>query len=377
MFIIIKPTEVCNLDCAYCFINKKPFYGRMTAEQALKILESIQEYTQANPQEKVTICWHGGEPLTMGVDFYTSVFRNFSGWKTTPHINQTLQTNITLLNDDYCSLFSEYNVTLSTSLDGPEKYHNLSRPFKNGRGSFRSVMRGVELAKKRNIKTGVICMLNQTNINILSTLYDFFKQLNLPYKVNSIHKVGRSDFEEIAISYRQYADALLFFFERFISDPTPRFPESQSFRIARSLLVNFNPACPFMSNCQDGIISVNANGEVFPCESFPYLKNNSRFYYGNALDKPFIEIMKSNKRILVKSRRAETIKKCSTCKYRKICNGGCMIEGFIRRGNLLDETVYCEDIKYMLSRFHDVLQQTGLEQEFQSLSNARGLNDIK
>jgi len=374
MFIIIKPTEICNLDCVSCFINKKPLYERMSEDQAIKILESVQEYAQTSTHDQITICWHGGEPLALGFRFYEMVLRKFAHNAALPKIRQTIQTNLTLLTNDYCSLFSEYGVTISTSLDGPEHYHNLSRKFRNGVGSFRSVMNGIELANKNKIKIGIICMLSKFNFNEHFILYDFFKSLHLPYKVNSIHTIGRKDYDETAIDYRQYADALVYFFERFISDPEPKFPEGQSFRIARSLLVNFNPACPFLSNCQDNIVSINANGDVFPCESFPHVKNNSQFFYGNVLKNSFADIMNSDNRKAVRLRRVESLENCSSCRYSQICNGGCMIEGFNRRGRLFDETVHCKEIKYMFSRFEEILQQTGLKQQFRTLSKERGID---
>jgi uncharacterized protein len=365
MFIIIKPTELCNLDCAYCFIDKKPLYSKTSVTDATKILHSIQEYARANPHKRTTVCWHGGEPLTLGVKFYEHVLTKF------PDIRQTIQTNLTLFNEDFSSLFAEHHVSISTSLDGPEHYHNLSRRFRGGIGSFQSVIDGIELAKRKNIKVGVICMLSKLNLGEINVLYDFFKSLGLPYKINSIHKVGRNDYDATAISYQEYANTLVYFFERFLLDPTPGLPEGQSFRFARSLLVNFNPACPFLSNCQDSIVSINGNGDVFPCESFPHLKNSSSFFYGNVFEKSFSEIMNSDNRKIVLSRRIETLTNCSSCRYGQICNGGCMIEGVIRRGRLFDRTAQCSDIKYMLSRFEEILQQTGLAQTFRTMAAER------
>ena len=275
MFIVLKPTEYCNLKCSYCFIDEKPTIKRLTYSESINIIKSLYDYYLIdNKHKNLTICWHGGEPLTMGYPFYKSVFEGFEPFQTCNRLKQTIQTNLTLFDKDYCDLFQDYKISISTSLDGPEEIHNMSRKYRNNSGSFTDVMHGIDMAKSRGLDIGIICVLNKHNVQHIDTLYGFFKSLDLHFKVNFIHAVGRSNYDDTVISYKEYTKALLRFFELFMRDESPKKPETQSFRIARSILTKSNSACLFSKNCQNNIISINADGNVYPCESFPHIVDN-------------------------------------------------------------------------------------------------------
>jgi len=115
-----------------------------------KMLEIFTEqYINAQPGEQVLFTWHGGEPLILGLDYYRKAIGIQKKFKNKYHIDNVLQTNGTLLTEDWCFFFKDNNILIGLSLDGPEHCHDHYRKNSGGKGSFLQTMKGLELLKKK------------------------------------------------------------------------------------------------------------------------------------------------------------------------------------------------------------------------------------
>ena len=118
---MVKPAgSACNLDCSYCYyLDKAIQYGGKEAVMSDELLrEYIRQYITANAAPEVTFCWHGGEPLLLGLDFYKKAMawqRDYSNGK---KIVNTIQTNATLIDDRWAEFFRMNNFLVGVSLDG-------------------------------------------------------------------------------------------------------------------------------------------------------------------------------------------------------------------------------------------------------------------
>ena len=125
--MMFKPVgSICNLSCTYCYyLDKQKMYGKESA-MSMEILEkSIKEYIETNAGDELCFDWHGGEPLLLGVDFFVKVVelqRKYSGNK---RIFNTIQTNATLINDEFASFFKYCNFLVGVSIDG--QTHSFSK----------------------------------------------------------------------------------------------------------------------------------------------------------------------------------------------------------------------------------------------------------
>ena len=164
--IMLKPAgSLCNLDCNYCYyLDKADIYGgrepRMTEEM---LEEVVREYIAANDVPEVTFNWHGGEPLVLGIDFYKKAIefeQKYAGGKI---IHNTIQTNGTLLNREWTSLFRKHNFLVGISIDGPQDIHDRYRKDKGRNPTFDKVIRGIGLLYSAGVEFNTMSTVNKAS----------------------------------------------------------------------------------------------------------------------------------------------------------------------------------------------------------------------
>ena len=142
--VMVKPFgSTCNLDCSYCYyLSKENFIYDKANKISDEVLERfIKQYIEGRGAGNVIFSWQGGEPTLLGIDFFKKVLMYQEKWSN-PNIkcDNDLQTNGTLLNDDWCKFLKENNFLVGLSIDGPEHLHDYYRCYSNDEGSFDKVM---------------------------------------------------------------------------------------------------------------------------------------------------------------------------------------------------------------------------------------------
>ncbi len=126
--LLAKPTgAICNLDCKYCFfLSKEMLYPGSRFRMADELLETyLRQYIEAQQVPEVNIAWQGGEPTLMGLDFFRrSVVHVEKYRKPGMHVLHSMQTNGTLLDDEWCEFFAEHEYLIGLSFDGPQALHD-------------------------------------------------------------------------------------------------------------------------------------------------------------------------------------------------------------------------------------------------------------
>ena len=157
--LLAKPTgAVCNLDCEYCFfLSKEMLYPGSRFRMADDLLEAyIRQLIEAHAQSPfVTIAWQGGEPTLMGLDFFRrSVELTARYLQPGQRAEHTIQTNGTLLDEEWAAFFASNDFLVGISIDGPRELHDAYRVNKGGKGSFDDVMRGLGCTPRRPASSG-------------------------------------------------------------------------------------------------------------------------------------------------------------------------------------------------------------------------------
>jgi uncharacterized protein len=322
--LLIKPASaVCNLDCEYCFYldrDADPYKElparRMTLDTLERLVESYLFYSY--PQS--SFIFQGGEPTLAGLPFFEKLveFQKQYG-RGGQDVSNALQTNGTLLDENWCQLLREYNWFVGLSLDGTEEMNDLFRYNKEKRGTWKRVMQSVELLQKQNVEFNILCVLSQANVGKTKDLYRFFKGLG----VQNVQFIPLAEFDAsgrplpFAITPEQYGRFLVELFDVW-------WPDRRSMRIrffdniAESLAGQKPTTCTMHETC-DSYVVVEYNGDVFPCDFFV----EKPWKLGNVMADSWSEIARRPRRFEFASKKTLAHPDCQVCEYQSICHGGC------------------------------------------------------
>jgi uncharacterized protein len=171
--VVLQPTSLCNLNCRYCYVPGRTNAAVMDDRTLDVAIAKVLRSPLTTPS--VEFLWHAGEPLTVGVDFYRRACElvKIHNQKQL-RVRQTIQTNATLIDRDWCRFLSDEKFGVGVSVDGPEFLHDKQRSNWAGRGSHTKVMRGVELLGRHGIRFGALCVVTSDTLDYPDEFYRFF-----------------------------------------------------------------------------------------------------------------------------------------------------------------------------------------------------------
>jgi len=173
--LILQPTPFCNIDCDYCYLPGRDNTAKMGLGTVRLAAQRLLEDALAGPS--LTVVWHAGEPLVMPPDFYRDAFAIVEDvLGATTQIAHSMQTNATLIDDDWCQFFQRHAVRVGVSVDGPAALHDLHRRTRAGKGSHALVLRGLERLRAHAIPHHAIAVVTQTTLAHADAFFDFFDQ---------------------------------------------------------------------------------------------------------------------------------------------------------------------------------------------------------
>ena len=200
---MIKPVgAICNIDCTYCYyLHKKELLGTGSKFRISdEILEAhIKQYIEGQDREEVVFSWQGGEPTLLGLEFFQKVVELEKRYKK-PHqrIENDLQTNGTLLNDDWGDFLKRNKFLVGLSIDGPEELHNTYRVGKDGAPTFKKVLAASQLLHGYEVPFNSLTVVNRLTAKRPFDVYRFLKNEIRPREIQFIPCVEPKVFKNIA-----------------------------------------------------------------------------------------------------------------------------------------------------------------------------------
>lgn len=360
MTIILKPTYACNFRCKYCYLSNdtKSSHRVFNVEFAKNVVLQIKSYIQNTHRHRLTIIWHGGEPLLWGIDNYREIFAFMEKEFVGIDLKNSLQTNLSLINEEYIDLFLRYNVHVGFSLDGIKKVHDSQRVDINGKGTFDTIMQKMVLCREKGLSVGCIVVGSRKHIGHISELYEFMCKNRLNFKFNPLFSAGEAqrNKDDYAVSIDEYADMAIELFDLWYFDKRHRIKESNFEEIASNLITGRVSGCLFGQNCQDNFFAISPNGDVMPCGRF--CDTQLREYaYGNLYEEKLADIMQRRKSAEA-YKRADYIENssCKRCEFFTVCHGGCLHDGFLQSGDFTSKTFLCAAYKKIFSHINNRIQ---------------------
>lgn len=347
LYVMLKPAGAhCNLACKYCYyLEKNKLYP--TAQRHLMSDEMLEqftrEYIEAQTMNQVLFTWHGGEPLLRSIDFYRkalSLQQKYAGGR---RIDNVIQTNGTLLTDEWCEFFAQNHWLVGISIDGPQPDHDHYRLTAAGEPSWKKVMQGIKLLKKHGVEWNAMAVVNAYNANHPLEFYRFFKEngcqfLQFTPIVERLtrHEDGRTlaslaDKDEISLSEESVAPEQWGYFLCAIFDEWVRKDVGKIFvEIFDCTLANWmgiSPGiCAYSKECGHAGV-MEHNGDVYSCDHFVF----PEYKLGNIRDHSLIDMLYGEQQQeFSRLKHSSLPRQCKECDMEFACHGECPKNRFMK-----------------------------------------------
>lgn len=347
LYVMLKPAGAhCNLACKYCYyLEKNKLYP--TAQRHLMSDEMLEqftrEYIEAQTMNQVLFTWHGGEPQLRSIDFYRkalSLQQKYAGGR---RIDNVIQTNGTLLTDEWCEFFAQNHWLVGISIDGPQPDHDHYRLTAAGKPSWKKVMQGIKLLKKHGVEWNAMAVVNAYNANHPLEFYRFFKEngcqfLQFTPIVERLtrHEDGRTlaslaDKDEISLSEASVAPEQWGYFLCAIFDEWVRKDVGKIFvEIFDCTLANWmgiSPGiCAYSKECGHAGV-MEHNGDVYSCDHFVF----PEYKLGNIRDHSLIDMLYGEQQQeFSRLKHSSLPRQCKECDMEFACHGECPKNRFMK-----------------------------------------------
>jgi uncharacterized protein len=354
--LLAKPTgATCNLDCTYCFfLSKEMLYPGSRFRMADELLEAyIRQLFEAHRTPEVMVAWQGGEPTMMGLDFFRRSVAYAERYRRPGQtVQYTIQTNGTLLDDDWGTFLKQHGFLVGLSVDGPRKIHDTYRLNKGGKGTFDQVMRAWSLLRKHSVEFNILCTVHAANAERPVEVYRFFRdELGARY-FQFIPIIERATAETIdqanegwserpggtrtlytqtgtlvtdrSVRPEQYGSFLIGVFDEWVR----RDVGTVYVQMFDSALANWakepGAVCVHQETC--GLaLALEHTGDVYSCDHFV----EPRHRLGNIGQQHLVQLVSSEQQRKFGRDKRDTLPRfCVECDVRFACHGGCPKDRF-------------------------------------------------
>jgi uncharacterized protein len=339
--VLAKPTgAICNLACSYCFfLDKELLYPGSKFRMSDEVLENyIRQLIKAHSSPQVTVAWQGGEPTLMGIDFYRRAIELQEKYrKPGMTFENTMQTNGTLLDNEWCRFFKENNFLIGISVDGPRELHDAYRVDKKGEGSFDRVMKGLRLLQNHGVEYNVLTTVNRINADYPLEVYRFLRDEAGTDWIQFIPVVERIDekgntlcqkgdrVSDRSVKPEQFGNFLIRIFDEWVRNDVGRIFVQTFEASARRWLGLPSGMCVFEETCGIGL-ALEHNGDLYSCDHFV----EPDHLLGNIMEKEISELASSEKQYRFGQNKCENLPQvCRECDVLFICRGECPKNRFL------------------------------------------------
>ena len=340
LYVMLKPAGAhCNLACKYCYYLEKNNLYQNTPRHLMsdEMLEQFtREYIEAQTMPQVLFTWHGGEPLMRSIDFYKKALALQKKYAHGKQIDNVIQTNGTLLTDEWCEFFAKNHWLVGISIDGPQEYHDHYRVTPAEKPSWEKVMQGIQLLKKHRVEWNAMAVVNAYNAEHPLEFYHFFRDNGCQYlqftpivERLTEHEDGRTlaslaDDREIpladaSVTPQQWGNFLCTIFDDWVRhDVGKTFVEIFDCTLANWMGV-LPGICAYSKECGHAGV-MEHNGDVYSCDHFVF----PEYKLGNIREQSLIDMLYGEKQqAFSRLKHTSLPRQCKECDMEFACHGEC------------------------------------------------------
>ena len=347
LYLLAKPAgSRCNLACKYCYYLEKSLLFEKHSPQVMDdaLLEKfIHDYIGAQTTQEVLFTWHGGEPLMRPLQFYKKAVALQRKYAAGRRIDNCLQTNGTLLTEEWCRFFKEQGWLVGVSVDGTQEMHDAYRKAKGDGPSHHKVMQGIRLLQKHGVEWNALAVVNDLNAGHPKEFYRFFKEIGcrfiqftpiverlLPHadgrQLAAVEEEGTGGMMPFSVSPEQWGDFLIGIFDEWVKEDVGEY-FVQLFDATLANWMGVQPGICTLARTCGHAGAIEWNGDVFACDHFVF----PQYRLGNLREKSLVEMMYSpQQREFGRAKQTALPRQCRECRWLFACNGECPKNRFAR-----------------------------------------------
>ena len=332
--LMIKPAgSLCNLDCHYCYyLDKAEIYNGREPIMSREMLETvIRTYIKTCETPEVTFNWHGGEPLLLGKDFFRQVLAFEKEYADGKVINNTIQTNGTLIDREWAEIFRQGNFLTGISIDGPSEIHDKYRRDRRGGATLEKVLHAISILQEVEADFNTMSTINKESEGKGLEVYHFLKSIGSRFMqfmpVMEHIKDGRivppdtpdAQMAPWSVSDVGFGKFMCDIFDEWIRTDVGKYFIGH-FDAALARWCGMQPGtCAYAETCGGNAV-IEHNGDVYVCDHYVY----PEYKLGNIQTNSLRDMLTSEKMIRFGlSKRTALPDKCRSCRWRELCNGEC------------------------------------------------------
>jgi uncharacterized protein len=339
--LYITISQICNLKCKYCSADFGKFgnsdaINYMNKETAKKSVDFLINNIRPNVKNPL-IAFVGGEPLLNFeiLKFIVDYTKKVSNLEP----RYILNTNGTQVTEDIAHWFAKNNIPLRFSIDGNEMMHNKNRVYRNGKGSYCNVMKGLNIYKKYHKNGFYVQSAFEHANNLVDGVHHLWNlganmvlanpALDSPFFQNGKFEMTKEDWRKYEKQIQKLNNEITI---RMINNKkTPLI--NHTFTNLEHLFTRKNRK----AGCGVGrTIAITPEGKLYPCQAFV---GNDDYLMGNlekGIDKDFMENFGN---IYV-----NYLNKCNNCWAKNSCNTGCIALSiqYNEMGNEFEPSKFCQ-----------------------------------
>ncbi|MBE6037535.1 MAG: anaerobic sulfatase maturase [Clostridiales bacterium] len=351
--LLIKPASgSCNMACRYCFYADEtekrsvPLLGRMSRETLHEIVDRALAYADG----VCTFSFQGGEPTLAGLDFYRDL-ADYAAKHPNPkgvRVQYSIQTNGCGLNEDWARWFSEHDVLVGVSLDGPKEFHDRLRKDREGKGTFQRVMQFIRLLEQYGVEYNILTVVSAANARHAGQLYNFFKKQGFRYQqyIECLDPLGEvPGGNEYSLTPERYEAFLKTTFDAWYQDmKAGHYVYNRYFENLMMILTGQAPeSCSLRGSCLPQWV-IEADGSVYPCDFYAL----DEWKLGNILEHSFEELEEARKKSGFIQWSCRLPEDCRSCRWLPLCRNGCRRNREPVTADRTGKNVFCSAYKNFL-----------------------------
>lgn len=322
--LIVKCTRRCNLRCVYCHDWRVDGARHLNFQDVLQLIDLAAKHYR-----NVNLIWHGGEPLLLGRDYFDKVLlaQQLVTERKGTHFTNSLQTNGTLVDDNWALYLASRNFKIGISIDGPSDMHDAARYDIKNQGTYDRVVSAARALKAAGARTGFLLVVSEATAALgAKAIYGwalsegigniaFLPQRPDPEQFETTRTPSRSSVFLSRSLYSQFMSEMLdLWWESDAEGPTIREFES----LLQGVLGRRSFLCIHQGSCVGNYFGIDVNGDVYHCDRYI---PEPRYRIGNFMEPDFAFDGVRTTQIAAIAAIGE--RASMKCRHYQVCHGGC------------------------------------------------------